>query len=328
MEKIVSKDVIKISVLIPCYNERQFIESCLESIIANDYSGSEIEILIIDGMSEDGTRDVLMEYERRYSFIKTLDNPRRITSCALNIGIRHSMGDVIVWLSAHNIYENKYLTKCVGYLKEFNVDCVGGVIKTLPRGRGTIATAASLVLSHPFGVGNSYFRTGSSRPRYTDAVFGCCFKKTVFEKIGLFNEDLVRGQDIEFGLRMKKAGLKTLLAPDIVSYYYARSDFVEFCRHNFINGLWAILPFRYSKIIPVSWRHVTPFIFVTSIISLTILAFFSKGAQLGLAALLGIYVALNLFFSVTACIRRRDFCALFVMPFMFAALLITPVQDE
>ena len=108
------------------------------------------------------------------------------------------------------------------------------------------------------------FRVHTDEPKWVDTVFGGCYRREVFDRVGLFNENLVRGQDMEFNLRLKKAGGKTLLVPDIVSYYYARSDIKSFWKHNFTNGVWAILPFLYSPIMPVSWRHLVPLIFVTA----------------------------------------------------------------
>ena len=122
--------------------------------------------------------------------------------------------------------------------------------------------------SHPFGVGNSAHKTGIEEPKWADTAFGVCFKREVFEKIGVFNKKLVRGQDMEFSLRMRKAGLKTLFVPNLQSQYYIRSDFKTFWKHTFNNGVWAILPFKHSRVIPVALRHLVPLVFVSSLILL------------------------------------------------------------
>ena len=131
-------------------------------------------------------------------------------------------------------------------------------MRTLPRGPGPFAEPIVTVLSHRFGVGNSHFRTGSSQARWVDTVFGGCWPRAVFSRVGEFNEALERSQDMEFSLRLKAAGGKTLLAPDVRSDYYARSTLGSFWRHNLLNGEWAVLPFLYSRIIPVSLRHLIP----------------------------------------------------------------------
>ena len=119
-----------VSIIIPCRNEEKFIGKCLDSIIGQDYPKENLEILVIDGMSEDGTRKNIEKYTEQHSFIKLLDNPRKITPCALNIGIKNAKGKIILWMSAHNSYEKDYVSKCVKYSKEYNADNVGGIMVT------------------------------------------------------------------------------------------------------------------------------------------------------------------------------------------------------
>ena len=327
---------MNISIIIPCRNEEKFIGKCLESILTQDYlyphpipppqvgrekeRGGDIEVLVIDGMSEDGTRKNIEKYIKQHSFIKLLDNPKKITPCALNIGIKNAKGKIILWMSAHNRYEKDYVSKCVKYLNEYNADNVGGIMVTLPRNETFIGKAIATVLSSPFGVGNSAFRTGTKEPKWVDTVFGGCYRREVFDKIGLFNENLPRGQDMEFNLRLKKAGGKTLLVPEIVSYYYALSDLRSFCRHNFINGVWAILPFKFSKIMPVSLRHLVPFFFVLSLLGTGILSFFFLSFLRFFLLIVGSYTLANLYFSLKIALRKKNIKYLFMMPILFAAL--------
>jgi glycosyltransferase involved in cell wall biosynthesis len=248
----IEKDLPFVSIIIPCRNEERFIGSCLESIIANDYAKEKLEVLAIDGMSEDGTQAVIENYSKEYPWIRLFKNPKKITPVALNMGIMTSKGEIIIWMSAHNQYEKNYISCSVENLNKYGADNVGGVMKTLPRLDDFIGHAIVASLSHRFGVGNSYFRVRTNEPKWVDTVFGGCYRREVFDRVGFFNENLVRGQDMEFNLRLKKAGGKTLLVPDIVSNYYARSDIKSFCKHNWTNGLWAILPFLYSPIMPIS----------------------------------------------------------------------------
>jgi GT2 family glycosyltransferase len=180
--------------------------------------------------------------------------------------------------------------------------------------------ATALALSHRFGVGNSVFRTGTQEPAWVDTVFGGCYRKEVFEKIGIFNEKLVRGQDMEFNLRLRKAGLRTLLVPDIVSYYYPRSDFKSFCMNNFRNGVWAILPFKYSKIIPVSWRHLVPLVFVSSLIGSIAISVFSSIFLWLFWLILGSYFLSNVYFSIKISKKEKDLKYIFIMPLIFGSL--------
>ena len=308
------------SIIIPCRNEEIYIGKCLNSIIANDYPKNKLEVLAVDGMSEDGTRRIVEGYTQRYPFIKLLDNPKRITPTALNVGIQRAKGDVIIWMSAHNHYEKDYVSRSVESLRKYSADNVGGIMKTLPRENNFTGRAIVASLSHRFGVGNSYFRVRTDEPKWVDTVFGGCYRREVFDRVGLFNENLVRGQDMEFNLRLKKAGGKILLVPDIVSYYYARSDMRSFWKHNFTNGVWAILPFLYSPVIPVSWRHLVPLIFVAGLIGSAVLGFLLPVFFWLFLVILGSYVLANLTASFRIALQKRDLRYLVVMPFIFGIL--------
>ena len=312
-----------ISVIIPCRNEEKFIAKCLDSVIANDYPKDRLEVLVVDGMSEDGTREIVERYAKQYPFIKLLDNPKKITPTALNIGIKHAKGEIIMRMDAHATYEKDYISKCIKYLNEYNADNVGGIWKTLPRDNTFIGKAIVIALSNPFGIGNAYYRFATKEPRWVDTVPFFCYRKEIFDKVGFFNENLARSQDMEFNLRLKSIGYKTLLVPEIVSYYYARSDFKSFCKHNFRNGVWAIYPFKFTTIMPVSLRHLIPLAFVSSLIGSAALSVFSQIFLWLLLFILGSYALTNAYFSVKITAKEKDFRYLFVMPLIFATLHIS-----
>jgi cellulose synthase/poly-beta-1,6-N-acetylglucosamine synthase-like glycosyltransferase len=314
------KNVPFVSIIIPCRNERRFIGDCLKSIIDSDYLKERLEVLAIDGMSDDGTRRILEDYTQRYTFIKLLDNPKRITPTALNLGIKKGKGDIIIWMSAHNRYEKDYVSRSVESLERSGADNVGGIMRTLPRSDSFIGNAIVASLSHRFGVGNSYFRVQTDEPKWVDTVFGGCYRKEVFDRVGLFNENLVRGQDMEFNLRLKKAGGKTLLVPDIVSYYYARSDLKSFWKHNWANGVWAILPFLYSPIMPVSWRHLMPLTFVMSLVGSALLGLLWTPFLYLFLIVICSYALANLGASFKIALEKRNLKYFAVMPFVFGTL--------
>jgi len=300
-----------ISIIIPSRNEEKYIGKCLETILEQDYlhlrqgfggqAKENLEVLIIDGMSEDKTREIIKKFQITNSKfpIRLLDNLKKFTNFALNIGVKESKGEIIMIMGAHAGYEKDYVSKCVKYLNEYDADNVGGAMKTRPAKKTIFARAIALVLSHPFGAGGSYFRTGSAKPRWVDTVFGGCYKREVFDKIGLFNENLLRSQDMEFNLRLRRAGGKILLAPDIVSYYYPKSNLRDFFLHNIKDGIWAILPLKFVKI-PFRLRHYIPLIFV-----------------LTLPLSIWPYVLLSLFFSLQIALKEKDFRLFFVMPAVF-----------
>ncbi|MEI8372063.1 MAG: glycosyltransferase family 2 protein [Planctomycetota bacterium] len=213
-----------VSVVIPCRNEGKWIGPCLESILANDYPQERLEILVADGMSNDGTRAVLEGYALNYPFIRMLDNPQQITPAAMNTGIKNARGEIIVRVDAHADYPRDYISSLVRLLKESGADNVGGVFVTRPGRPTTIARAIAVGLSHPFGVGDSHYRVGSTEDRWVDTVPFGCYRKDVFDRIGLFDEELVRNQDDELNLRLIKHGGRIRLSPKIVCYYYARNS--------------------------------------------------------------------------------------------------------
>lgn len=288
-----------VSIVIPCRNEEKYIRKCLETILQQDYPKENLEVLVVDGMSEDGTRGIIKNYSEKYPFIKLLENPDKFTSFALNIGIKNSRGEVIARMDAHAGYKKDYVSKCVKYLKEYDADNIGGTMKTLPAKDTLIAKAIAICLSHPFGVGGSQFRIGASKPKWVDTVFNGCYKREVFEKIGLFNENLIRSQDMEFNLRFKRVGGKILMHPAIVSYYYPKDNLKDFFLHNFKDGIWAILPLKFVKI-PLKLRHYIPLVFV-----------------LTLPLNIWPYILVSLFFSFKIAVKEKDLRYFFVMPIVF-----------
>ncbi len=309
-----------VSIIIPCRNEEKFIGMCLDSVLANDYRKDRLEVLVVDGMSEDDTRAIVEAYARRHAFIRVLVNPKKITPAGLNTAITSAKGEIIVWMSAHNRYEKNYISRGVECLSRYAADNVGGVMITLPREKTFIGRAIATCLSHRFGVGNSYFRIHTNEAKTVDTVFGGCYRRQIFDRVGLFNEKLTRGQDMEFNLRLQKAGGRTLLVPDIISYYYARSDPLSFWKHNWGNGVWAILPFAYSDIMPVSWRHLAPIALVTSLMGSAALSLVWPVASWVLVGILGTYVAGSVAASVQIALRERNLGYLILMPIVFASL--------
>jgi len=315
-----------VSLIILCRNEEKFISSCLDSVIANDYPKNKLEVLVVDGMSEDGTREIVNKYERQYSFIRMINNPKKHIPFAYNEGIKNSNGDLIMIMSAHAIYEKDYIRKCVSASLKYNADNVVGIWKILPRGNGSIDKAIVLALSSSFGVGNAKYRTDSYKQKeveYVDTGAYGCYKKSVFKNVGLFNENLIRGEDMEFNLRLKKAGGKIILVPEAIVYYYARTDFRSFCKHNLRNGAWAIIPFKHSSALPVSLRHLVPLAFVSSLITAGAVSLFLPIFFWLFLFIIGSYLLCNIYFSARIAVNKMDIIYFFIMPVIFGSLHIT-----
>ena len=310
------KDLPKVTIIIPCRNEKKFIGKCLDSLIAQDYPKDKLEILVLNGMSTDKTKTVVEGYGRKHPFIKILDNPNKTSPCALNIGIKNSTGELIIHMGAHSTYQPNYVSKSVNYLIEYGADNVGGILLTLPASNTLIAKAIALVLSNRFGTGNAFFRLGSDKPIWVDTVFGGCYKKEMLLKVGLYNEKLTRSQDMEMNMRIKKAGGKILLAPDIIAYYYPTSTLKEFFKHNFTDGIWALYPLKFGASLKL--RHYVPFIFVLSLIFFLISSFFFKPTIYLFLFIIGLYLLASLFFSISIAIREKNLGLFFVLPLAFA----------
>jgi glycosyltransferase involved in cell wall biosynthesis len=310
-----------VSVIIPCRNEEKSIGKCLDSVIANDYTKEKLEVVVVDGMSEDKTKEIVNKYAARFPFIKLLSNSKKIVPTAMNIGIKNAQGQIIIRMDAHNVYKEDYVSKCVKYLQEYNVDNIGGILVTLPGADTLIAHSIALALSHPFGVGDAYFRIGSKEPKYVDTVPFGCYKREVFDKIGFFDEDLVRNQDDEFNLRLIKSGGKILLMPDIVSYYYARDSLLKLWKMYYQYGYFK--PLVAQKIGTVlTWRQLIPAIFIGSLACSFFLSLISKLFLWIFVIIFLLYISANLFFS-SQIAARKGLKYLPILPIVFFTLHVS-----
>jgi glycosyltransferase involved in cell wall biosynthesis len=307
-----------VSIIIPARNEENFISCCLNSVIKNDYPQDKMEILVMDGMSLDRTRDIVNEYASRHSNIRLIENPKKTFPSAINIGIRESRGDVIMIMGAHAIYDGRYISLCVHHLLTTDAENTGGVLETIGKDESFIGKAITLVLANPFGVGNATFRTGSKTLRAVDTVFGGCYRRSIFEKIGDFNENLVSSSDIEFNKRLREAGGRILLVPEISATYYTRSTFKTFIRNNFRNGFWIIYPLKFVKHMPFSIRHFIPLIFLVGMAGSLLISLLFPVLSWLFPGFLILYFLTGFYYSI----RRgsHGFLFILILPVLFFML--------
>ena len=212
-----------LSVIVPIYQEEKYIAKCIDSMLSQDYPKDDLEIILVDGMSKDRTREIVATYTAKYPFIRMIDNPERIAPCAMNRGIKEAKGDVIMRLDAHVYYPKNYFSLLVEKLNELpGAENVGALCNTLPVNDSITAQSIAAVLSSSFGMGNSHFRVGADKEMEVDTVPFGCFHRSIFDKVGLYDEELVRNQDDELNARIIKAGGKIYLIPQLVCEYYAR----------------------------------------------------------------------------------------------------------
>jgi glycosyltransferase involved in cell wall biosynthesis len=292
-----------VSILIPCRNERKHIIPCLDSILASDFPLDALEVLVVDGMSEDGTRAIVERYTERHSGIRLLYNAKRTTPSALNIGISEARGAIIVRMDAHAQYPPNYIADLVGWLQRSGADNVGGACVTLPGDATSTARAIAAALAHPFGIGNAHFRLGTVEPRKVDTVPFGCFRREVFQRVGLFDEDLVRNQDDEFNLRLLRAGGRVLLVPGVVSFYYARRSLRQLARMYFQYGYFKPLVVRKVRGV-MTTRQLAPALLVSTLLVTAFLGPWLGAARVVFSLTLGGYVAADL--AVAAAIARRS----------------------
>ena len=266
----------KISIIIPILNEEKYIAKCLDSIIESDYDKDKMEVLLVDGGSTDKTVEIIKKYQIKYSFFKLLNNPEKIAPVAMNIGIKNAKGEYIFIISAHAKYPKNYFSKLVKYCEKLNADCVGPVLITDVKNKSLTSNAIKNVLSDKLGVGSA-FRSGVNEIKEVDTVPFGCYKRDIFDKVGLYDERLVRNQDIELNKRIKKAGGKIYLIPEIKCTYFARETFSNLAKNNFNNGLWNVLTAFYTNSLSsLSLRHFIPMLFVLSLIITLLLGFVNK----------------------------------------------------
>ncbi len=277
-----------LSIICPIYNEEKYIVGCIDSILKQDYPRNDWEVLFVDGMSTDRTREIVQDYCRNYDFIRLIDNPQKIVPHAMNKGISVAKGDVIIRLDAHALYKDDYCSVLTKQLKALGADNVGAVCKTDVQHKTSKTLAIREVLSNKFGVGNSVFRVGADRAMEVDTVPFGCWRRDVFDKYGLFDVRLVRNQDIEFNKRILRGGGKIYIVPDTYCVYLARETFKALALNCFQNGKWNVLTVHYTKQFDsLSLRHFVPMLFVCSLIApLFVGMFYSQTMYVSLASML------------------------------------------
>jgi glycosyltransferase involved in cell wall biosynthesis len=252
-----------VAVVIPCRNEKAYIGLCLDSLVACDFDKQKLEVYVCDGLSDDGTAAIVSDYSARYPFIHLLQNTARTTPHALNLGIRSSKTDVVIILGAHAAIAPDFVSRNIEVLNTHpDVGCAGGIIDNKYENR--TSENIGLAMSSVFGVGNAHFRTGT-KAGYVDTVAFGAYTREVFEKCGLFDDELVRNQDDEFNFRISTHGFKIFLDPAIRSDYYVRGNYRKLFRQYYQYGYWKVFVNRKHRVV-TSARQLMPPVFVAGVL--------------------------------------------------------------
>jgi glycosyltransferase involved in cell wall biosynthesis len=314
-----------VTIAIPCFNEAKFIEKCVESVRKFVLPvGVTIEILVIDGNSTDTTVAIADSLARKDPRIRVIDNPGRIQSCALNIAFREARGERLLRLDAHAIYPESYLKLCIETTARVNADNVGGLFIAQARGDGYQAKLVQAMTTHKFGVGDAGYRTGE-REGPADTVPYGFFNTNIVDRVGYFDERLVRGQDYEFNRRILASGGVVWRNPEIQVYYFNQPDLRSFYRKQMrLEGpynayIWQVAPYAFTV------RHCITALFSAGVLSgllvtvarqLTAFAVFD-GLALAFAIVMALYFLLALVSAGQQALRFRQFWHVLTLPVCF-----------
>lgn len=308
-----------VSLLIPIRNEDCHLDRCLKSVTQQDYPADLLEILISDGMSTDNTRKIIKNWEQKDSRISLFDNPQKIVPTGLNVLIPITNGDVIIRIDGHCIIDHDYVTNCVRHLREDGVDGVGGPMRTV--GEDFISEVIAAAMSSKFGVGDSSFRTESGQTKLVDTVPFPAYTREIIEKVGLYDEELVRNQDDEYNYRIRGAGGKILLAEDVRSTYFSRGSISKLWKQYYQYGYWKVRVMQ-KHLRQMSLRQFVPPAFVLSIIVSIILAFTSTWGWLVLTMIAGLYLVVNFGCSLLIAVKN-SWHMLGLLPIAFTIIHIS-----
>jgi glycosyltransferase involved in cell wall biosynthesis len=281
--------MVKLSIIVPTLNEAAHIEALLESIAAVD--DCEKEIFIVDGGSTDGTKDKVLEIKAKNNQVHWVENPDRYVSHGFNRAFLQTSGSYVALVGAHAVYPKQYFSTCIAAIESGACEVSGGFL--IHQGRGIMGAAIAVCMASEFGVGNTAFRTKRQK-MYVDSVAFAVYDRQVFERVGLFDEALIRNQDDEFHYRLNAAGLRILMLPELETTYFVRASLSKLFQQYFQYGFYKPLVFKKVRK-GIRARHLIPAAFVAYLMSLPVMVFWPWW---GLP--LGLYFGLVLFFSLSA----------------------------
>ena len=306
-----------VTVIMPIRNEASFIERSLGAVLTQDYPAGKLEVLVADGRSTDATRERVIELGRGAPHVRVavVDNPGRIVPTGMNACLAVARGDVIVRIDGHTIVEPDYVRRSVEALARSGADCAGGRMD--PVSESAFGRAVSLATSSPFGVGGARFHY-SAREEWVDTVYMGAWRREVFERVGRFDEEMVRNQDDELSYRIREHGGRILLDPSIRSRYYPRTTPRSLWRQYFQYGYWKVRVMQKHPL-QMRSRQFAPPLLTGALAAVALAAPFTAWGRAGLALVGGAYLAANLLASAWTA-RRGDAASAPWLPVVFTIL--------
>ncbi len=305
-----------ISIILPVRNEENYIGPCLDQIFNQEGLDHNFEVIVADGMSTDQTREIIRKYQAVHPNLFLIDNPGKIVPTGMNAALRQAKGGIIIRVDGHCEIAPDYVSMCVKHIHENKVEGVGGPMQTI--GETPFSETIAVAMSSTFGVGGSAFRTVSGRTMLSDSVPFPAYTREIIEKVGLYDEELVRNQDDEYNYRIREAGGKILLSADIQSKYYSRGTLIKLWRQYFQYGYWKVRVLqKHSR--QMSLRQFVPPAFVLSLLVSALLGFlFPFGSHI-LPLVTASYLLANLAASLITS-SRKGWRHLTFLPVTFAIL--------
>ena len=301
-------------------NEERYIDACLDAVLANDYPSEKLEVIVVDSQSTDRSREIVQAKLQHSPQIRLLDNPQRITPVAMNIGISACKGDVIFIICAHARVSSTLIKLSVQTLQDHpKVDAAGGVIVSVSE--GIISKAIAAAINSPLGSGGPQYRVGRTPGPLFDTIAHAAYRRTVFDRVGLMDEELVRNQDAEFNYRLLQQDGCIYFNPEIVSHVYVRDSLSQLARQQFQTGYWKVRLFQ-KVFRRTNWRHLVPavFVFVTAVSGIA--ALFSTWGKWIFLADVGAYAVAV---GVSACLLgvRCGAKNVLLLPWVFSVIHIS-----
>jgi succinoglycan biosynthesis protein ExoA len=295
-----------VSVIVPCYNEEHTIGLLLDAILQQSFPLDDLEVIIADGLSTDGTREVIKRFSRNHPTlnIRIVDNIKRIIPSAINVALDHAQGEVIIRLDAHSIPNTNYIRRCLEVLEERGAANVGGVWEIKPAADKWTARAIAVAASHPLGAGDARYRFGGEEGEVETVPFGA-FRKTWIDRVGRFDETLLTNEDYEYNYRIKQSGGLVWYDPSIRSIYFARSDLRSLAKQYLRYGYWKAVMLSRNPA-SLRWRQAIPVVFVLGILVFGVLAIWFSWSRISLGAYLGIYLVVTIIAGTIEAIRNKD----------------------
>jgi len=308
-----------VSIVIPMLNERDAIVRCINSILAQEYPAVKLEIVVVDGLSMDGSREQVQALEKEHQNIRLLDNPQKRTPRSLNIGIQNAAGEVIIILGAHTTIDSKFVSTNIKYMNELDVKCTGGT--QINVGETFLQRAIGYGMGSVFGMPSAPYRFFPKK-RFVDTVVYAAYRKELFNEIGYFDEELHISEDAELNWRIRQAGHKILYTPEIISYYYPRKNLRTLFRQFLNYGILRVNVIK-KHYDALKLIHMLPPAFVGLIVILGIGGFFLPSFWSVLAVILALYLLYIVLGATLTTIKLKKLKYMVILPLVFATMHIS-----